>query len=187
VQLNLKYLRDQSIDRIKTKTDFSSYYLEQGGWDLFMTVFADPHDVGHQCWHLHDPGHPKHDPDWVRQFGNPIQDLYVAIDAAIGKLVEQAGPQATVMVFTGPGMGPNYTANFLLDGILRRLEGPPNRGSVTTMGTLKSAYRKNSAQIPPHPDQIPRQEHGSRQVFCLTEVGGNTSACRITKIAAQFG
>jgi len=109
---------------------------------LFATVYADPHDLGHQCWHLHDVLHPKHAPRLVAKIGNPIRQLYVRIDQAIGRLVDKAGPNATVFVFGGPGMESGYTANFLLDQILRRLEDPDDTDGLTYVDTVKKVYRK---------------------------------------------
>jgi predicted AlkP superfamily phosphohydrolase/phosphomutase len=136
----------QLMERVGTKTDLCRELLDQGPWDLFMTVYADPHDVGHQCWHIHDSSHPKHDAALLRKIGDPLKKIYMAIDKDIGRLISEAGPDARVMVFTGPGMGPEYTANFLLDQILRRLDGEGSQKGRTYVDTLKSVYR---AILPP--------------------------------------
>lgn len=129
------------LERIETKTAMSCDLLGQGPWDLFMTVYADPHDVGHQCWHLHDPSHPRHDAALAKKIGDPLKNVYQAIDRDIEHLLRAAGPEATVIVFMGPGMGPGYTSNFLLDQILRRLESGPTNDGLTYVDTLKSVYR----------------------------------------------
>lgn len=118
----LEALRDALLNRIERKAEISRYFLEQGGWDLFLTVFSESHCAGHQFWHLHDPTHPKHDEEMARYLGDPIQDIYIAIDAAVGQLLERVGSQTTVFVLASHGMGPHYSGNFLLDEILRRLE-----------------------------------------------------------------
>lgn len=111
------------IDRAHKKADLSIKFLNQGGWDLFLTVFSESHCVGHQCWNLHDPTHPKYDPELAKAVGNPLQKVYIAIDAAIGRLLEQVGPETQVFVLASHGMGPHYDGTFLLDEMLRRLEG----------------------------------------------------------------
>jgi len=137
-----KILRDQLVERTATKAELTCHYLEQGGWDLFITVFGEPHDVGHEQWHLHDPSHPLHDADWARKFGDPIKDVYIELDKAIGRILDCAGPEATAFVFTGPGTGPNYTGNHLLDEILRRLvNGAPFAGG-SSREALRAAYRR---------------------------------------------
>lgn len=127
--------------RVETKVEMSCAYLDQGPWDLFMTVFADPHDLGHQCWHLHDPSHPQYDAQLVEVIGDPVRQTYIQIDRGIGRLIEKAGPGATVMILGGIGMESGYTANPVMDQILRRLENPVGAKGLTYVDTLKKVYR----------------------------------------------
>jgi predicted AlkP superfamily phosphohydrolase/phosphomutase len=122
-----KSFRDDMINRIHTKTSLCEHYLKQDSWDLFMVSYADPHDIGHQCWHLHDSTHALFDSRWVKQYGDPVKDVYMALDSAIGRLLNCIGPQTTTVVFGGPGMEPAYTANYLFDQILRRIDGRPDK------------------------------------------------------------
>jgi predicted AlkP superfamily phosphohydrolase/phosphomutase len=117
--------RDNLLHRIRKKTELSSYYLDQGGWDCFITVFSESHCVGHQCWHLHDDQHYKHDPRIAGVAGDPIKEVYKAIDEGIGELLGKVGEDTHVVVFASHGMGPHYDATFMLDDILRQLEGDP--------------------------------------------------------------
>jgi predicted AlkP superfamily phosphohydrolase/phosphomutase len=123
--------RDALIARAAKKMELSRHFLAQGGWDCFMTVFAEAHCVGHQCWHLHDAQHPRYAPDIVEAVGDPIRDVYIAIDSAIGELAQQVGPDVTVIVLASHGMGPHYGGTFLLDQILERLEGIQPRQAPT--------------------------------------------------------
>jgi len=135
-------LRERLLRRIVMKADLSSHYLAKGGWDLFMTVFGDSHCAGHQFWHIHEPSHPLHYPAMAASLGDPIKDIYVAIDDAVGRLVEQAGHNATVIVCAGPGMGPEYySGNFLLDEILVRLEGRRATGGQKLFKAVKQTWR----------------------------------------------
>jgi predicted AlkP superfamily phosphohydrolase/phosphomutase len=115
-------LRDQLVARVRQRADCTLHYLEREAWDLLFTTFAEPHCVGHQCWHLRDPGHPMHDPAAARVVGDPVRDVYVAIDAAIGRIAAAVGDDADVIVLSVTGMQSNYGGNHLLDEILRRLE-----------------------------------------------------------------
>ena len=105
---------------IRAKVTWTGELLARGGWDLFAQVFTEGHCAGHQCWHLHDPTHPAHDPELAAALGDPLRRIYVALDAAVGELVASAG-DAHVLVFTGHGMASWYGAQFLLRGILNRL------------------------------------------------------------------
>ena len=46
------------------------------------------HSVGHQCWHLHDPAHLLHDRQLVAELGDPIKDVYVEFDRALGRILK---------------------------------------------------------------------------------------------------
>ena len=115
-------LRDTLLKAIATKAELTVHYLRQGGWDLFAQVFTESHCIGHQCWHLHDPRHPRHDQEVVRRIGDPIKDIYMAIDKAIGTILGEVGQDTMVIFLAGHGMGPKYQAQFLLDQILLRLK-----------------------------------------------------------------
>ncbi len=93
---------------VEKKERLATEVLVQGGWDLFLVVFKEAHCAGHQCWHA--PGR------------EPVKRVYRALDAAIGRLLEQAGPAAHVIVFSDLGMAANYTGEHLLDAVLKRLE-----------------------------------------------------------------
>ncbi len=181
------------LERVETKTEMSRYYLDQGNWDLFITVYADSHDVGHQCWHIHDPAHPWHDPSLLEKIGDPIKEVYVRIDAGIGSLVEQVGPETTVIVFAGLGMGPAYTGNFLLDQILRRLEYGPGSSGLTYVDTIKSIYRRMTpAGIRTHIRQFAQRreeallaaDRSRRQCFAVPH-NENSGAIRINLVGRE--
>lgn len=136
----IEAFRDLLLDRVRRKAELSLHYLAREQWDLFMTVFADSHCAGHVCWHIHDPSHPLHDATLARTLGDPIRDVYAAIDAAIGRLLEQAGPETTTFVFASHGMGPNYVSSFLLDPILGLLEDRGGNLSLRMVQTLNRAW-----------------------------------------------
>jgi predicted AlkP superfamily phosphohydrolase/phosphomutase len=114
--------RDLLVDRVRRKTALSREIFEREPWDLFMTVYGEAHDIGHGFWHLHDASHPNHDAKWVRRHGDPVKDVYVEIDRAIGEWAKLAENQGHLVIFAAPGMGPDYTANGALDELLSRIE-----------------------------------------------------------------
>jgi predicted AlkP superfamily phosphohydrolase/phosphomutase len=142
----LKTLHDRMMERVDTKVSLCEHYLGQGPWDLFMVSFADPHDIAHQCWHLHYPTHAMYDARWVERFGDPVKDVYMALDRAIGRILAQVGPQTTVILFGGPGMGPDYTGNFFFDQILRRIDGRPKKDRNLVPHAVLSRIRPSSLQ-----------------------------------------
>jgi predicted AlkP superfamily phosphohydrolase/phosphomutase len=128
-------LRDALVAGIETRTRLAEDLLARERWDLFLAVFAESHCAGHQLWSLHDPRHPRHDPERARSAGDPLRDVYRALDAAIARLIAQAGPETAVFVLASHGMGPHYDGTFLLDRILQSLFGkeagrPARRGAA---------------------------------------------------------
>ena len=132
-----RQLRDRLVERIDRKTQLVCGYLQEGGWDLFMAAFGDAHCAAHQCWHLHDPGHPLH----RAACGDPVRDVYVALDRAVGRILACVGEETTVILFAGSGMGPNYSGNHLLDEALCRLDGVKTTRSRHAVAVLKQVYR----------------------------------------------
>jgi predicted AlkP superfamily phosphohydrolase/phosphomutase len=114
--------RDALVDGAGAKAELSRDLLERDDWDLFVTVFSESHCVGHQLWHVHDPNHPKHDPEVATAVGDPVLDVYRAVDAGLGRLLAAADDDTTVAVFASHGMGAHHDPTFLLDAMLERLE-----------------------------------------------------------------
>ncbi|MDF2771163.1 MAG: type phosphodiesterase/nucleotide pyrophosphatase, partial [Geminicoccaceae bacterium] len=130
------------LDRLElgvtTKLAWTKELLARGGWDLFMQVFTEAHCTGHQCWHLHDAGHPGHDPAIASALGDPLRRIYRAIDAAVGELVAAAGDETPIVVFSAHGMSHWYGAQFLLEQMLVRL-------GVTVPSPVTPAERRGGA------------------------------------------
>jgi len=112
--------RDGLTEGVKRKTAISEHLLGLEDWDLFVTVFKEPHCAGHRLWHVMDRDHPGHGAGLAETLGNPVLDVYRAVDEAVGQLVEAAGA-ATVVLFSPYGMGPAYGGSHLLPDVLRRL------------------------------------------------------------------
>jgi predicted AlkP superfamily phosphohydrolase/phosphomutase len=164
------------LERIRRKEQATLDYLDREPWDFFLTVFADPHCVGHQCWHVRDPRHPAHDPAARDAVGDPVLAVYQAIDASIGRIIEHVGGDADVMVLSATGMGPNYTGNFVLDEILRRLEGKRKTRSLDWLvrakqqakrvlpRDLRSRWRRTSRRIE---ERVAHADRERRRLFTV--------------------
>ncbi len=139
--VGLKALRDALVKRIGIKAAIIQYVLDQGPWDLAVGAFADLHCAGHQFWHVHDRHHPRFDPDLAREIGNPLKDVYIALDQGIGDLLAKMHPGTRLLVFSDLGMGPNYSGTFLLRDIVRRLHTDAHNGGRTAVETLRWLWR----------------------------------------------
>jgi predicted AlkP superfamily phosphohydrolase/phosphomutase len=129
------------------KGQWTRALLADGGWDLFLQVFTEAHCAGHQCWHLHGPAHPAHDPAVATEVGDPLRRVYRAIDRAIGEVLEVAG-DAHVIVFAAHGMSHWYGAQFLLSEILVRLgamvrpDAPAPDATAPWRSAARAAWRR---------------------------------------------
>lgn len=144
--------RDQLLDRVERKLRYCQELLSQERWDFFATTFHDAHEVGHMCWHIHDDRHEDHDGAIAAQVGNPILDVYKAIDRAVGVLHGSAWDGATVLVYLSHGIGAQRTGTGLLDDILIKLQQiyasesassePQKPANSHALRTLAKWYRK---------------------------------------------
>jgi len=114
--------RDDLVAGIRRKALLHRLVLDRDDWDLFVTVYGESHCVGHQCWHVHDPSHVRHDPAVRARVGDPLLDVYRALDAGVADLLARLGDDCTVVVFLSHGMRPHDDPTFLLDDVLLRLE-----------------------------------------------------------------
>jgi predicted AlkP superfamily phosphohydrolase/phosphomutase len=117
-----KALLDALLAGADAKRRLSVDILENGPWDLFLTVFGEPHSVGHQSWHLHDPAHPRHDPSVKARIGDPLTQVYEKMDQALADHLARIDPDVTLLVLLSHGMGPHHDGTHLLPEILRRLD-----------------------------------------------------------------
>ncbi len=143
----LSSLPQDLLARVQRKADLSSHFLAQENWDLFVTTFSEAHCVGHQLWHVHDPTHARHDVALARAQGDPIRDVYVAIDAAVGRLIAEAGADAHVFILCSHGMGPLAGGNFLLDDALQRLDGVPPLNKRQWLDSLLWCWQRTPRAI----------------------------------------
>jgi predicted AlkP superfamily phosphohydrolase/phosphomutase len=77
--------------------------------------------VGHHFWHYLDPTHPAHEPNPPAGFADAIATIYARLDDALGRLIEAAGADATVLVVASHGMGRTAAGWQLLPEVLVRL------------------------------------------------------------------
>lgn len=109
-------------ERIEKKTDMILYLWEKECWDFCMSIFTEAHCAGHRCWHLHDSGHHLHNAELVKLAGNPLLDIYKALDKALGRLISKVEGEAKIVLYLSHGMGPRHSGTRILDRMLARLD-----------------------------------------------------------------
>ena len=120
---------DDLTTSVENRTQAALYLMRTRPWDLFTVVYWDTDMVQHETWRLLDPSHPRHDPDEAAASRNKVLEFHRKVDADIGRLLAQAGPDTLVVVMSDHGFGPVHsfflTNNWLSSlGLLRFKQGP---------------------------------------------------------------
>jgi predicted AlkP superfamily phosphohydrolase/phosphomutase len=87
--------------------------LGQEDRDFFMIVYRGTDELAHGFWRHMDPTHPGHDPVRSPQYGDALLDYYRLIDRHVGRLLEAAGPDTTVLIMSDHGSGPLHKDVYL--------------------------------------------------------------------------
>ncbi len=112
-------VRDQCVRTTELVAELGVTLMREQPWDLFMIGFAATHRGGHQLWDRTSMRGTA-TAEQGRIIDGALRDVYVACDAAVGKLIERAGGAATVLVFSLHGMGPNASRSDVLREMLAR-------------------------------------------------------------------
>jgi len=143
--------------RVSLKRELAQDLMARWAWDLFALGFGEAHCVAHQCWHVHDASHPRHDPALAREVGDPLLHVYRALDGAITELVAAAGRETTLIVILSHGVGPHYDGDHLIDEALARIERTLRHGrSLTLAERVSYAVRANDRAKPPIAGRLQR-------------------------------
>ena len=133
-----------TVANVERKTRLATTLMKETDWDHFLVVYDDGHHVGHYTWHLHDRDHPEFDSTSRERYGDPLETVCVALDTALRTILENLDPTCVFTVVVSHGIGPNYHATYILDSILRRLEGARS-GRGRPVNSLRALWRS----IPP--------------------------------------
>ena len=96
-------------------------YVSAERWDLFMIGFKEAHCACHHLWDLADAEHPLHRPELNDRLGQPLKVIFRDLDAAVGALIEAAGKDAAIVVFSPSNFERNSTLAHLMPEIVRRI------------------------------------------------------------------
>ncbi|HUP01470.1 MAG TPA: alkaline phosphatase family protein [Gemmatimonadota bacterium] len=110
--------------------------MEREAWDLFIVCLGATHRGGHKLWDgTGTSGSPE--PGADERLRAALLGVYTAVDAAVGRLIEAAGPGTTTLVFSVHGMGPNTSRTDVLAQMLSRVLGRPDGdGAAHPVGAL---------------------------------------------------
>lgn len=94
-------------------------------WELFLAVFSETHSAGECMWQSVDPSHPLATFPTTAVAGECLEAAYVAVDAAVGEVLDALPPDVVTIVCSLHGTcadGLDLPTNVLLPELLYRLE-----------------------------------------------------------------
>jgi len=119
-------------------------YLQREPWDFFAIGFKESHCAGHNFWDLTDPSHPDFDSSLNERLGDPLRSILKRLDIAVGRLVEAAGPEARLLLFSPTKMEPNGSISHFEPLLAGRLN---HALAESPMSRTLRRLRKRSAPI----------------------------------------
>ena len=136
--------RDTLLANIERKLKAIEFLQQQDNWDLFITVFAEAHSVGHHFYHHHDSHHWGHDAERAPVLGQALPTTYVELDAALKHLLAGRLDDTTVFLVSVHGITTNYSGSYLMQAVLEKLgyQVPPESNGETDSKTV-SAWVKD--------------------------------------------
>ena len=105
------------LREIPRKQRIAEWLLKEERWDAFMLLFGESDTVSHHFWMFHDPDSPRHPANAPSVLRDAIRRVYIALDQALGRLIEAAGPDHVCICsdhgFGGAGVHVLYLNRYL--------------------------------------------------------------------------
>lgn len=105
----MRRLSAACVDGARLRGALAERLLRETQPALALVVFTEVHHGAHHLWHTVAPRHALYDTDSFRSLRAvepTLTDLYREVDRQVGRLVEAAGGDAAVFVFSLHGMAP---------------------------------------------------------------------------------
>jgi predicted AlkP superfamily phosphohydrolase/phosphomutase len=135
---NVLAIEPRLITGIARRAAIGRDLLRREPWDLFLTVFSEPHSAGHIFWQLSQPSHPLYQSLSSQVQHDPLLAVYQAIDRAIGEILAVVPDNAYLMIFSNHGMGAatvDLPSFVFLPELLYRFSFPGKWGIASGNGT----------------------------------------------------
>lgn len=167
---------------VAQKRAAACHFLGTEPWDLFLVGFKEAHCAGHHLWDLADARPPHGDADRAARLGDPLRTIFSDLDAAVGALVDAAGPDAIVTVFSTTDMEPNGTLMHLMPDVLRAL----NRrlGGGPWARAARHVRRLLRVPAPPLFELLPYNENAAALRLHAPRGAGRNAAWRTAMLEA---
>jgi predicted AlkP superfamily phosphohydrolase/phosphomutase len=111
---------DRLLAAVSKKAEVVKWLMTENDWDFLLVVFGESHPAGHYFWHYHDEAYVAHSKE--KPGVSALRDVYIALDKAIGEILDNVDESTTVLLASGDGMGPNYSGSHILYDLLTRMK-----------------------------------------------------------------
>ncbi|MFP5320916.1 MAG: alkaline phosphatase family protein [Acidimicrobiia bacterium] len=126
--------------------DAAETLLAEERFDLAWLTFCAAHVAGHQFWDLSQLDPAGLDVASERVLGSALEDVYVAVDAAIGRVLTALPEGGDLMVISPVGMDVNTSRADLLPEMLQAILDPsPTQVDDASAGAPSSIWRLRAA------------------------------------------
>ncbi|MGB5744755.1 MAG: alkaline phosphatase family protein, partial [Sedimenticolaceae bacterium] len=102
----LQALRDRLVEGAGRRAQLMLDLLGREPWDLFLGVFSETHTASHLLWHT-SQDHPLHGPLMTGKDSDPLLDVFQAVDAGLGEILQAVPEDADVLLFSIYGIAAN--------------------------------------------------------------------------------
>ncbi len=113
-------LKNKLLTAARTRTEIIKKILREETFDFTLVAYGETHFAGHLFWHINNPEHPEYDAEMEKAVGQPILEVYQECDRGLKEIIE-TDPEATLIIFSNTGMGPNYSGRHFVGEVLARL------------------------------------------------------------------
>jgi predicted AlkP superfamily phosphohydrolase/phosphomutase len=116
--------------------DATTLFLREQRYDLAWTTFCAAHVAGHQFWDLSQLDPDQLDDSSSHLLATTLEDVYAAVDAALGRIVAALAPGDDLLVLSPVGMDVNTSRADMLPEMLRAILEPGWSQSTAPMSGI---------------------------------------------------
>jgi len=125
---------------VKQLTTYCEELMQEERYDLFMVVYTNTDTANHFFRKYVDKGYPTYDAEGAALYGDVLLNQYQLADEAVGKLLEQADSDTTVLIMSDHGSGLHATRYFHTNSWLNSKGWLAAKGGMST-GVAKQVRR----------------------------------------------
>jgi predicted AlkP superfamily phosphohydrolase/phosphomutase len=115
-------------DEVRRQYDYTLDRFHDG---FLFYYFGNVDQVSHMMWRARDPQHPAYDPATDREYAQVVEDLYVGLDAIVGRTLDTLGASDLLVVMSDHGFA-SWRRSFHLNSWLR------DNGYLRPLGILSA-------------------------------------------------